>query len=139
MEEADAPRVAAIEETIFSQPWSTQGFVDALGVTGTIFLVAEEANAIVGYIGMYVSFEEGEITNVAVDKEYRHKGIGQLLVEEICKQGAQSGVTRIVLEVRSSNQPAISLYENNHFIKIGVRKNFYDFPKEDADIMVWEK
>ena len=86
---------------------------------------------------MYVTVPEGEITNVAVKPEYRDRKIGSALVEQMQQWSLEHGVNRIVLEVRSGNMPAICLYEHQDFVKLGVRKNFYQFPKEDADIMEW--
>ncbi len=134
---ADVEAVAEIEERAFSQPWSRQGFLDALQLEGTIFLVAEENERILGYIGMYSAFEEGEITNVAVDVPARCHGIGGMLISEAKNKARQRGLSRIVLEVRVSNESAIRLYEKNGFVNQGLRKGFYDFPKEDAYIMIY--
>lgn len=71
MQVKDAEQVSELERMIFSQPWSYQGFVDSLSLPNTVFLVAEENNKILGYIGMYLSIDEGEITNVAVSPEMR--------------------------------------------------------------------
>ena len=76
MQVKDAEQVSELERMIFSQPWSYQGFVDSLSLPNTVFLVAEENNKILGYIGMYLSIDEGEITNVAVSPEMRCHGIG---------------------------------------------------------------
>lgn len=65
MQVRDTNAVAEIERQIFSQPWSRQGFLDAVNLGNTVFLVAEENNRIIGYIGMYLAMDEGEITNVA--------------------------------------------------------------------------
>ncbi len=137
MSPADVAAVGEIEEQAFSQPWSRQGFLDALGLDGTLFLVAEEEEKVLGYIGMYSAFEEGEITNVAVDVSDRCRGIGGMLLAEVQKTARQRGLLRIVLEVRVSNESAIRLYEKYGFVKQGVRKGFYDFPKEDAYIMIY--
>ena len=118
MTKEDATEVAQIEKECFSQPWSTQGFIDALDHSA-FFLVAEEAKQILGYV------------------EYRDRKIGSALVEQMQQWSLEHGVNRIVLEVRSGNMPAICLYEHKGFVKLGVRKNFYQFPKEDADIMEW--
>lgn len=137
MSPTDVAAVAEIEEQAFSQPWSRQGFLDALGLDGTLFLVAEEEEKVLGYIGMYSAFEEGEITNVAVDMSERCRGVGGMLLAEAQKIAEQRGLLRIVLEVRVSNESAIRLYERCGFVKQGVRKGFYDFPKEDAYIMIY--
>jgi ribosomal-protein-alanine N-acetyltransferase len=142
----DAQAVAEIEQAIFSRPWSRQGFLDSLASPDTLFLVAledggsdggnrNEPPVIVGYIGMYQAIDEGEITNVAVFEPYRKRGIGRALLKALAAGAGARGVSRIVLEVRVSNHPAIALYEQMGFRRIGTRKGFYDFPKEDADIM----
>lgn len=118
--------------------------MDALNLKDTVFLVAEgeeidQCNGVVlGYLGMYVSIDEGEITNVAVDDRYRRKGVGEALLRhsmEICQE---RGVLRLVLEVRYHNKAAICLYEKMGFSEVGIRKGFYEMPKEDARIMVYE-
>lgn len=135
----DVPSVAAIENDCFSEPWSEQGFLDGMN-NSAVFLVAENENGeVTGYIGMYVMEPEGEITNVAVSKDGRGNGIGAALVAAMQQWAAEHGVERIVLEVRVSNDPAIHVYEKRGFATIGVRKNFYRLPTEDAGIMEWQK
>ena len=128
----DIPAVAQIEKECFSQPWSEQGFLD--GMKDAIFFVAEDPQ-IAGYIGMYRMPPEGEITNVAVTRKMRKKGCGRELLLRMQQWADEHGIDRIILEVRSGNEPAIHLYRTCGFEKIGVRKNFYQFPREDADIM----
>ena len=137
MEKEDISEVAAIEKQCFSQPWSECGFEE--GMRDAVFLLAEEKEKIAGYIGMYVMEPEGEITNVAVRKECRGNGVGNQLVQAMEHWAAENRVERIVLEVRSGNAEAIHLYEKNGFVKLGIRKKFYQFPQEDADIMEWKK
>lgn len=93
---------------------------------------------IIGYIGMYISFDEGEIVNVAVAPFARKNGIGDVLIKSIKKLAKERKIQKIVLEVRKSNQPAIHLYEKNEFVFVGIRKNFYERPIEDANIMICE-
>lgn len=139
MTEKDVPTVALIERDCFSEPWSEQGFLDGMA-NSTVFLAAEDDRGnVVGYIGMYLMKPEGEITNVAVAKEVRGRGIGAALVAVMQQWAEEHGIERIVLEVRVSNAPAIHVYEKKGFITIGVRKNFYRLPTEDAGIMEWQK
>lgn len=134
----DTIEVAAIEKNCFSRPWSRQAFRDAVNDNNAVFLVAEDGmHRILGYIGMYVSPPEGEITNVAVAEEFRGQGVGRTLVSAIRQWAKEHGLDRIVLEVRSSNQAAIHVYHQEGFVKLGIRKGFYSFPCEDADIMEW--
>lgn len=137
MQVKDADAVAGLEMQIFSQPWSRQGFIDSLNLGSAVFLVAEEDDRILGYIGMYFTMDEGEITNVAVDPLKRCCGVGGRLIEAMKKEAEQRALVRIVLEVRVSNQGAIRLYERNGFVNQGVRRGFYEFPKEDAYIMIY--
>ena len=76
---------------------------------------------------------------VAAAQQARRRGVGKALIGELLRQAKERGICRIILEVRVSNTPAIRLYEGMQFYKVGTRKGFYDFPKEDAGIMVWEK
>ena len=138
MEPEDADSVAQIENESFSQPWSRQGFLDALQIPDNIILVAEEDGEILGYECTYVSFDEGELTNIAVEPEYRGKGIGLMLMKELKHRAEEKSVSKIVLEVRISNATAISLYEKCGFKNLGTRKNFYEQPVEDAYIMAWQ-
>ena len=74
MKEKDLPQVAAIEASIFSQPWSEKGFLDALHQKAAFYLVAAEEEKILGYCGFYQSFDEADITNVAVRESERGRG-----------------------------------------------------------------
>lgn len=136
MTSSDVDAVAKLEASIFSQPWSRQGFLDALRMEHAVFLVAQDEEEVVGYIGMYCSLDEGEITNVAVDSRKRCMGIGGMLIAAMKQEATQRGIAQIVLEVRVSNESAIHLYEKNGFVNQGIRKGFYELPKEDAYIMI---
>lgn len=138
----DIPAVTEIEKECFSMPWSEQSLKESLEREDTLFLVCEEnagdidtASVITGYIGMYISFEEGDITNVAVGTCYRKKGYGEALVSKAKSLAAEKQLERILLEVRVSNAPAISLYKKMGFEELGLRKKFYEHPVEDALIM----
>ena len=140
----DVPAVAEIENQCFSLPWSEQSLRDSVTREDTMFLVCEEnsakedetlATGITGYIGMYLSFEEGDITNVAVAPQWRQKGYGEALVSKAIALAKEKQLEMILLEVRYSNAPAISLYKKMGFEEIGIRKKFYEHPVEDALIM----
>lgn len=137
MQEKDADEVSRLEQQIFTQPWSRQGFVDSIGLANTVFLVAEEQAEILGYIGMYLSVDEAEITNVAVAPAKRRRGIGEMLLKAAKEEAGLRAIDTIVLEVRVSNGDAVRLYERNGFQVCGRRKEFYELPREDAYIMVY--
>lgn len=138
MQEEDIPQVAQIEARVCSMPWSEQGFLEALK-QDVLFVTAKQNNQVLGYSGMYCSFEEGEITNVAVLPEVQKRGIGKRIILELLKMALEKGVSRVILEVRVSNIPAIKLYERFGFQKAGIRKGFYEKPREDAAIMILEQ
>ena len=131
----DIAQVAEIERQIFSIPWSEKAFRDSMESDNTIYIVAKENNNVAGYAGMYLSFEEGNITNVAVNPLSRRKGIGEKIVRDILNRAYEKGVRDVFLEVRETNSVAIALYEKIGFKEEGIRKNFYDKPRENALIM----
>ena len=127
--------IARIERAVFSTPWSEDVIIDSIK-NGYYFFVAEgeEENAL-GYVGLNIILDEGYIANVAVDEKYRKAGVGTLLVRRLLSLARQMGLSFLTLEVRASNEKAISLYEKCGFKTEGRRKNFYTAPKEDAIIM----
>ena len=134
MTKEDISAVVEIEKQCFSLPWSEKSFEDSLSREDTIFLVCED-EVITGYMGLYLSYDEASVTNVAVSPEFRKKGYGEALVAESKKQAKEAKAETIFLEVRVSNAPAISLYKKLGFEELGVRKKFYEHPVEDAIIM----
>ena len=131
----DIREVWEIEKMSFSMPWSENGFKDALSMEDNILLVAEEAGRIKGYACTYVSFDEGELTYIAVLPEVRNTGIAKSLLNTLKEEALKKGVSHIVLEVRVSNESARHVYKQFGFDELGIRKNFYEQPVEDAMIM----
>ena len=119
-------------------PWSFDACKRALQQDYTIYLVACSGETIVGYCGMYVSLDEGEIPNVAVRREYRRGGIGARMLEALLAEAQKRKVASVFLEVRAGNEPAQALYRKLGFEAAGIRKRFYENPTEDAVIM-WKK
>ena len=138
MKDEDAPFLAAIEQATFSQPWPEQAFKDALSDPNAFFFVAaeEETDRPLSYVGMYVAADEGEITNVATDPAFRRQGLAEAVLARAKEIGEKKGLTQLVLETRKSNAAAIALYEKTGFAIIGERKRFYQFPPEDAYVMM---
>lgn len=135
MEENDLFQVAALEQCIFSEPWSLKSIKDTFFREDTIYIVAVKDDIIIGYCCLWKVAEEGQIYNVAVAEEFRNKKVGTALLKELLNRGKKAAVLEFTLEVRKSNQYAIQLYQNFGFESAGIRKNFYRFPTEDAVIM----
>ncbi len=134
MEPMDTEAVSRLEQQIFTQPWSRQGFLYALEGENLFFVVQKDA-ALVAYCGMYCAADEGEIVNVAVKEDCRQEGIGRAMLTELLSAAKAAGLGTVVLEVRVSNQAAIHLYETLGFTVCGRRKGFYEQPREDGYVM----
>ena len=135
MEETDLSEVCAIENAAFSLPWSRESFLSSMRNDDHICLTALCENEVAGYGVMLCSFDEGEIALFAVREDLRRSGIGSKLLETLMEKGREKGAERFTLEVRKSNDSAIRLYEKFGFKSVGVRKGFYEKPREDALIM----
>ena len=133
MEERHLDTLAEIEKACFHTPWSADMLREELGKG--IFLVAEQDGAVAGYVGCQTVLDEGYITNVAVSPDCRRQGIGRALVGALASHARGQGLSFVTLEVRASNAPALALYEGAGFRRVGVRKNFYTAPVEDAVLM----
>lgn len=128
--------VEEIEKQCFSLPWSRQALVSQLPDDMHVFIVAEneQGNAI-GYVGMMYVLDEGYISNVAVSPDYRKLGIADALISRLISDAEKKKLSFVTLEVRESNIPAINLYSKNGFSEVGLRKNYYEKPKENAILM----
>lgn len=133
----DERAVAALERECFSEPWSENAITES-AEAGTLFFVFEEEGDILGYAGLQVVLDEGYVTNIAVTKRARKRGIGSALTERIVSAGKERALRFVSLEVRASNAVAVSLYEKFGFKAVGVRRRFYADPTEDAIIMTLE-
>lgn len=136
MHEKDIDGVLRIEKLSFATPWSREAFVIEMTTNKLAkYIVAEKDGSIVGYAGLWFIIDEGHITNIAVDPQYRGQGIGALLVEELINISEKKGITNLTLEVRVSNTAAKSLYKKYGFQDCGIRPGYYADTKEDAIIM----
>jgi len=132
----DVKDATELEMQCFSSPWSEKGFQEAM-LGGLSYFVAARSQGgdFLGYAGMYSAADEGYIYNIAVCEKYRLMGIGSRLLENLLEYSKNLELRFLSLEVRVSNLSAVKFYEKLGFKNLGIRKNFYDFPKEDAFIM----
>lgn len=135
MRKEDVEEVVKIEKNIFSSPWSEKSFIDALESNDNIYLVAVYGKKIVGYCGLWISYDVADLCNLAVALAYRHQSIGKKILVEGIKLVKERQTERILLEVRESNGSAIGLYQKIGFTEIGKRNNYYSNPTEDAILM----
>lgn len=131
----DAPCVAKIEKECFSVPFTESDILDYMENPIWHFLVARQVEGVLGYISFTVILDECQIVNVAVDPSARKRGVGSLLLESFLEYVKALGTKSVFLEVRESNLPAINLYKKFSFCEIGISKNHYSKPTENAILM----
>ena len=132
----DAKEIFAIEMECFSVPWSLESIeIELLNEDKKLYYVVEDANGVVGYAGVWLVYDEGQITNIAIRPSARRQGFGAKLTSALIEECFKRGMHEIFLEVRISNLSALSLYRQLGFTVKGMRKNYYSEPKEDAYIM----
>lgn len=131
---ADLPQIIAIERRAFPTPWSLAMFVLELSKPSGICLVALEERRVVGYVVCSRYDTVWHVMNIAIDPERRREGIATALLGRLFGQADEPG-EQYTLEVRTSNDAAIALYEQFGFRSAGVRPGYYHDNKEDALIM----
>ncbi|MBQ3020036.1 MAG: ribosomal protein S18-alanine N-acetyltransferase [Clostridia bacterium] len=125
-EEKDLPKIAELERECFSDPWNEQALFSSFTLPFSHCFLIEDKGQVCGYCILSVLFEDAEVLNIAVSKEYRKKGYGGLLMENMLERARALGATQCFLEVRESNAAAIALYTKYGFLQYGIRKNYYE-------------
>lgn len=133
-EYTDIPDIAKLETECFSSPWSENAIKESMDAKTHFFVAVTDGN-VIGYLGISAILDEGYITNIAVTEKERGRGVGTLLLKKCISLAKELSLAFISLEVRASNEKAISLYQKMGFNTEGRRKNFYTVPNEDAIIM----
>lgn len=135
MTAAHVAAIARLETLCFSDPWSESSIASELDNTLALWLVAMDEDTLCGYVGSQSVLGETDMMNIAVAPAYRRHGIAQMLIDSLVAQLKAQGNHSLTLEVRASNTSAVSLYEKQGFSQIGIRKNYYRNPREDALIL----
>ena len=135
MAEDHISALAQLERECFSDPWSEKALADELTNPNAVFRVALIDEEVAGYVGMLHVLDEGDICNVAVFDKFRRRGVATALIQHLVDYAVENQLSFITLEVRESNMGAQKFYETMGFETIGIRKNFYDNPKEHAILM----
>ena len=135
MKSSDVAAIAELEKQCFSDPWSAESIASELVNPLSYWLVAEVDGQVAGYIGSQSVLDAADMMNIAVSPDYRRRGIAKALVNELTAYLSKNNVIALLLEVRVSNEPAITLYEKMGFQQVGRRPNYYRNPREDALIL----
>lgn len=136
MNMADVAAVCALEEVSFSLPWPADAFERELTLNEHAhYYVLETAGGVVAYCGMWVVFDQVQITNIAVLPEVRGCGFGSRLFSFMIEKARELGGTALSLEVRVSNTKAMGMYKKFGLQPGGIRKGYYADNQEDALVM----
>ena len=128
-------QIADLERICFNDPWSVNSIASELNNRLSCWLVALDNERVVGYVGSQTVLGETDMMNIAVHPDYRNQHTATKLIESLIAQLSGQGSHSLMLEVRSSNEPAKNLYAKLGFTVVGIRKNYYRNPKEDALIL----
>ncbi len=135
MIEEDIANIAVIEEKTFPDGWTIQGIRETSEQKQAFITVAEVKGELAGYCIVYHVADEAEIARIAVNERMRRQGVGHGLLDYTCECCRQKQIERLLLDVRQSNQGARAFYKQYGFEEDGIRKNFYESPREDAVLM----
>ena len=138
MREDDLAFVMEIEHLSFPQPWRLSTFIGEIGnypISIPFVIIHSPNERIMGYVILWFIQEEVQISNFAIHPDFRKKGVGEAVLRDILDKVTKEGAEVIFLEVRPSNHAARSLYEKLGFQILGIKKNYYLSPVEDALIM----
>lgn len=128
--------IEAIEKCCFSMPWSREQLIKYLKDEQHELVAAFDDNGeLIGYAGLMNVLDEGYISNVAVKGDFRRQGAAQALINALIERAKSKELAFMTLEVRESNLAARSLYKKIGFLDVGVRKNYYFKPTENAVLM----
>ncbi len=137
MDYGDVETVMRIEHSIYPYPWTAGNFIDSLD-SGYACLVAELDGMLVGYAVLMPSVDEAHLLTIGIAGEHQRKGMGEEILKRMMAMAHDSGIQRIILEVRPSNTPALALYRKCGFQQIGLRRGYYpadNDSREDAIVM----
>lgn len=137
MEPRDLDGVMAIEKVSFPTPWSRKLFAEELTreFSDALVAIAAPEGTVLGYAVCWTVADESHLLNIAVHPDARGQGVGGILLRECIRRGARAGASRIHLEVRTGNEPALRLYRREGFSFIGIRKGYYTDTGEDAILL----
>ena len=135
IKDSDAKELARLDKECFSIPWSENSFLNDAKNPIAEYVIARIDDKIVGYAGFWQVLDEGQITNIAVLKDFRRQKIAQKMLFELIEKAKSKNLKVLSLEVRESNVAAINLYSGLNFKTVGIRKNYYKNPTENAVLM----
>ena len=135
----DLDAVAALEAACFTNPWTREMLERDVQTDVTrVYVLRDEAGAVVAFCTCWVVLDELHVNTVAVDPGRRRAGLGTKLMNQVMDEAVQAGARRATLEVRATNVPARELYAALGFTEAGRRPGYYTQPDDDA-IILWKE
>lgn len=155
----DFDRVLELERELFGAgAWTYGMLAEELAGWGRWYIVAEESTPevvgragagrgrgsafgrqeftrVVGYAGLWFDGDVTQVMTVGVDPAWQRRGVGRALMEALIRRSVELRASAVLLEVRVDNEPALALYAELGFDRIGVRKRYYQPEDKDAYTM----
>jgi ribosomal-protein-alanine N-acetyltransferase len=143
MREADVATVQEIERQIFSTPWPKNAYFRELSSRSSAHYIVlrrgtqtvGDEDELIGYAGMWKMYDEAHVTTIGVRHDLQHHGYGRILFAGLVQAAYDMGAKWVTLEVRTSNENAMRMYESFGFKVIGRRRGYYTDNGEDAIVM----
>jgi len=138
MQKSDLDEVVRIENVVYAFPWTRGNFLDSIDSGYETWIIRDGSNALAGYFLLMQAMDEAHLLNITVSAEFQHRGLGRMLLDKVVELSRSKAIRSVLLEVRPSNQHALSIYKRYGFSQIGIRRNYYPAPhdkREDAIVM----
>ena len=137
MQLTDLDEICEVEAKAYGEHhWSKDAFINEYeNNLAKYYIARDDKKNLLGYLGAWMIIDEAHITTLAISPEHKRKGVAQTLMNCFIEDCYKNMVKYITLEVRVSNEPAISLYKKFGFNSLGTRKSYYQDNNEDALIM----
>ena len=131
----DMAEVLAIEAESFEFPWLEEDFIRCLRQRNCVGMVAEHDERVVGFVIYELNKTRIQVLDFAVAAEYRRRGMGSQMVAKLIGKLSNQRRTRIAIEVRETNLPALLFFRANGLRAVSVLRDYYKDTPEDAYVM----
>jgi ribosomal-protein-alanine N-acetyltransferase len=134
----DLPAVSALEASLQAFPWAPGNFADSLA-QGHVAEVCRLGHELIGFSVVMAVLDEAHLLDIGVARGHQGQGLGFRLLERAIDRARHDGATRMLLEVRAANEPAIAFYRRFGFSQIGLRRGYYPATIGREDALVFDK
>ncbi|GEL94487.1 ribosomal protein S18-alanine N-acetyltransferase [Cellulomonas composti] len=129
----DVPALVEMEDRLFGAgAWSPTALAEEIVGPGRWYVGATQGGTLVGYAGLWFDGVDVQVMTVGTDERHQGKGIGRLMLDALVVRARALGATSVLLEVRVDNEPALRLYDAAGFVRLGVRRGYYQPENKDA-------